>query len=130
MLVQTLSTRDSIAIARMLSDVADEAADGARMIRRPESGGGQEPGRGRVRLDTEVREQAERMADALDRTLLSEVDQAASNALKAADEEKIVADRQLDLFGNPSRLGGEIAQVREQLERLRQAALQLSHERL
>ena len=306
-LVQTLSTRDSIAIARKLSDVADEAADGARMIRQPESGGGQEPGRGRVRLDTamlvlrgggdsllrlgglggdlgevvgigvrnvercmiredthcaelaathlamrlrkpypsfsggggssgaesggmpglddsaagaaggqsmdafdsigddvaklakehaqridevrdavseamesvgmdglqdvarehakhlreavrslpthasdtssaegaavQVREQAERMADALDRASLSEADQAANNALKATDEAKVVADRQLDLFGNPSRLGGEIARVREQLEReqswvreqlerLRQAASQQSRERL
>ena len=53
----------------------------------------------------QVREQAERIADALDRASLSEADQAANNALKATDEAKIVADRQLDLFWKPIEAG-------------------------
>jgi len=88
-----------------------------------------------------MREQAERMADALDRTALSEADQAASNALKAAEEARRVASRERDLFGQPPTLGRDVERareqlereqrwVREQLERMRRAASEQGRERL
>jgi hypothetical protein len=80
-----------------------------------------------------MREQAERMADALDRTALSDADQAAQNALKAADQARRIADQERDLFGQPLSLGRDVERarsdlereqrwVREQLDRMRRAA--------
>lgn len=88
-----------------------------------------------------MREQAERMADALDRGSLSDADGAAQNAMKAADQARRVADRERDLFGQPSSLGRDVERarselerehqwVREQLERMRRAASERASERL
>ena len=88
-----------------------------------------------------MREQAERMADALDRSSLSDADSAASNAMKAADQALRVADRERDLFGQPSSLGRDVERarsdlerehqwVREQLERMKRAASEQAGERL
>ncbi|HQK18042.1 MAG TPA: DUF4175 domain-containing protein, partial [Polyangiaceae bacterium] len=64
-----------------------------------------------------LREQAERMAAALERTALSEADQAASNALKAAEQAVLLGQRERDLFGQPSSLSREVVRARETLER-------------
>ena len=80
-----------------------------------------------------VRENAERMADAMDRMGMSDAEQAGRNALRAADQAGAVAKRERSLFGDESRLGGqvdtaqgeidrELAWVRDQMERMRRAA--------
>ena len=88
-----------------------------------------------------MREQAERMADALDRGALSDADRAADNAMKAADQAQRVADRERDLFGQPSSLGRDVERargdlereqrwVREQLDRMRRAASDRARDQL
>jgi hypothetical protein len=77
-----------------------------------------------------VRENAERMADALDRMGMPDAEQAGQNALRAAEQASAVAKRERSLFGDESSLGrrvetarseldGELAWVREQMDRLR-----------
>lgn len=88
-----------------------------------------------------MREQAERMADALDRGALSDAEQAARNALNAADQARRAGERDRDLFGQRTPLSQDVDRARkdlerehrwvqEQLERFRKAASERARDKL
>ncbi|MCU0692188.1 MAG: DUF4175 domain-containing protein [Polyangiaceae bacterium] len=86
-----------------------------------------------------MRENAERMAEALDRLGFSEAQRAGENALRAADEARRMAFGQSDLFGQPpaeahaverarTTVEQELGWVRERMEQAQRAAADRSGE--